>query len=152
MSLVRSSPWLAPVVLVPCFVGVIQPAVMLASWFRNTHPERDWIVIKYLTLSLFLVICVGFLFTMKRPKAHTLYVSFPLVFIYSLYCWTPFADGKAWKTLVGVTLVTGIFAEGSYAIHGAFERSLYRCRQIPLSAIGEKNYRLLGERRAGARY
>ncbi|HSD11492.1 MAG TPA: hypothetical protein VLF14_10920, partial [Candidatus Binatia bacterium] len=152
VPLLKSRPWLIPVVSVPALMGVLQQPAMVALWLRKAHTQEDWKAIKYLALFTFLLVYVSFCFTRKGPKAHTFYVCFPVVFIYSLYCWSFFATWTGWKTLVQVFLVGGIIAQGVYAYHGAQGRSLYRNRDVPLSALEARDYHLLAERRSGARY
>jgi hypothetical protein len=152
LALLKSRPWLIPIVAVPALAGVIQQPAMVALWLRNSHSEKDWKAVKYLALFTFLLVYVSFCFTNKGPKAHTFYVCFPVIFIYSLYCWSFFAAKARWNTFVGVFLVCGMVAQGVYAVHGASGRSLYRNRDVPLSALEARNYHLLAERRPGARY
>ena len=152
INLLRGSLWMGPVVLIPCLAGLLQPVLMVVCWFRKTHHEDDWKAIKYLTLFSFLIIYVSFLFTTKRPKAHTFYVCFPVIFVYSLYCWSMFTARRSWNTIVSIALAAGILVQADHTFHGALERSLYKRRALASSAIEKRNYHLLGERRSGARY
>jgi hypothetical protein len=152
MTLLQSRPWLVPFVALSAPVGMIQMVAMVFLWPRKAHSEKDWRAVKYLALFTFLLIYLCFCFTNKGPKAHTFYVSFPVIFVYSLYCWSFFAAKPRWNVLVQVFLVCEIVAQGVYAYHGALGRSLYRNRSAPASALEAKDYQLLAERRSGARY
>jgi hypothetical protein len=125
---------------------------MVACWFRRSRHEDDWRAIKYLTLFSFVLVYASFLFTTKKPKAHTFYVFFPVIFVYSLYCWSNFDYGPVRKAIVIVFLITGILSQGAYALYEFRGRSLYERREVVAAAIDGRDYRLLGERRAGARY
>jgi hypothetical protein len=74
INLLEGSLWMAPVVLIPCLAGVVQPVLMVVCWFRKTHHEEDWKAIKYLAVFSFLIIYVSFLFTTKRPGSHLLHL------------------------------------------------------------------------------
>jgi hypothetical protein len=152
LPLLRSSPWLIPVVAFPALVGLVQPVAMVMLWFARSHSERDWRAIKTLALLSLLLIYAAFLFSEKRPKAHTFYVTFPVIFTYSLYCWSTFAAWRRWNAFVWAFLVCGMLAQGSYALHVAPAISLYRDREIPRVAIAARDHLLLARRRAGARY
>jgi hypothetical protein len=152
VPVLKSSPWLIPVVAFPVAIGALQPVLLVVLWFKKSHTERDWQGIKILAALTLLLIYVAFLFSMKRPKAHTFYVVFPVIFVYSLYCWNTFGRWRRWKVFLAAFLVTEILSQGAYALHGGIERGLYRARTLPEAAIEARDYRLLAERREGARY
>jgi hypothetical protein len=89
---------------------------------------------------------------MKAPVSHTFYVTFPVAMLYSLYCWSEFLKKRGWQTFAKVFIVCGLIFDLGLAASNLRQVSLYRERDKIVEAIRARDYRLLGERRAGARY
>ena len=89
---------------------------------------------------------------MKAPVSHTFYLTFPVAMLYSLYCWSEFLKQKRWQTFAKVFIVCGLIFDVGLAVSNFKQVSIYRERAKVEAAIKAKDYRLLGERRAGSRY
>ena len=152
LAFLRQQPELIPFVIFLWAVGIAQPIVMIIRWFSKNHPQKDWQAIKYLTLFTVLLLYVSFSFAIKPPSSHTFYVTLPIAFIYSFYCWSPYLSRRGWQIFAGIVIACGIIFHTGLAINNLSRISLYVDRSIPQSAIELKDYRGLGERRPGARY
>jgi hypothetical protein len=148
---VKQHLWLSPIILFLVMVGIVQPIAMVILWFTKKSYE-DWRAIKYLTLSTVLLLCVSFIFSMKAPASHTFYLTLPIAMIYSFYCWSSLLTKPRWQMLALLTLVCGIVFHIFLAVDHFKRISLYVDRGIPAAAIEKGDYRILGERRSGARY
>ena len=148
----KNNPWLIPFILFAGIVGVAQPIALLILWFRKNHSQRDWKAIKYLTLATVCLLYAGFAFSFRKPHSDTLIVTFPIVMLYSLYCWGEFLKRSRWQKFAAVFLICGIIFSAGLAYDNFRRRSLYLDRDTVKTAIETKNYHVLGERREGARY
>jgi hypothetical protein len=144
--------WLTPVLLLLLLVGIFQPFAMILIWFMKKPEQKDWQPIRHLTLATVILLCITFLFSVKPPAAHTFYVTLPIAMIFSFYCWSSFLLKSVWQKFAMVFLVCGVVFHTALAIYHFRSISLYIDRKIPVTAIEKKDYRILGERRAGARY
>jgi hypothetical protein len=151
-AFVRAELWMIPLLVFLLVVGILQPISMIALWFKQSHQQRDWPAIKYLTLFTVLLLCGFFIFASKPPSSHTFYITFPIAMIYSLYCWDYFLSKRRWQTFAKVFLACGIIFSLGLAVYRFHHISLYVDRARPLSAILQRDYHILGERRPGARY
>jgi hypothetical protein len=142
----KSEPWLVPFGIFLLLAGWAQPCFMLYQWFFKKDRRSDWKTVKFLTLGVVLYLYVSFWFTTKDPSAHTYYVFLPLAMLYSFYCLEGWLQEVKWQNLAKVFLVCGIVYNAGLAIHRFSTHSLYKNRNIPVSAIAQKNYRLLGEK------
>jgi hypothetical protein len=148
---VKQHLWLSPIILFLVIVGIVQPIAMVVLWFsKKSHV--DWRAIRYLTLSTVLLLCVSFIFSMKAPASHTFYLTLPISMIYSFYCWSSLLTKPRWQKFALLVLVCGIAFHIVLAVEHFKSISLYVDRGIPASAIEKRDYRILSERRAGARY
>lgn len=147
----RENPWLAPFALFLGVVGILQPVALAALWFRRTHRERDWKAVKYFTLVLLGLLYVSFVFSFRAPHSHTFYVTLPVAMLYSLYCWDEFLRRRRWQRFALIFLACGVIFHAGLALNNFRHKSVYLNRQIPVAAIEEKNYHILGERREGSR-
>jgi hypothetical protein len=95
---------------------------------------------------------VSFLFSLKAPVSHTFYVTFPVAMLYSFYCWSEFLKKKSWQKFAAVFLICGLLFDIGLAATNLKRVSLYRERGKIVEAIKTSDYRVLGERRPGARY
>jgi hypothetical protein len=152
LAFIRSNAWLVPFVIFLGVVGLLQPIVLLVLWFRKEIGQRDWRQIKYLTLFTLLLLYVSFVFSMKPPNSHTLYVTFPVVMLYSLYCWNMYLMHPGWRKFAVVFLASGLIFNLGLAVANFHGQSLYLDRAKVQAAIAARDYRILGERREGTRY
>ncbi|MEP6742508.1 MAG: hypothetical protein ABJB61_08415 [bacterium] len=152
LAFVKAEPWLIPILIFLLVVGILQPITLILLWFKKSHTQKDWPAIKYLTLFTILLLYGIFIFASKPPSSHTFYITFPIAIIYSLYCWDSFLGKRRWQTFAKVFLACGIIFSVGLAAYRFSHISMYVDRSRPLSAIEQRNYHLLGERRPGARY
>lgn len=152
LAFMRQNLWLVPFVVFLTLVGILQCVALLVLWFRKNHPRKDWKAIKYFTLATVALLYLSFLFSLKAPASHTFYVTFPVAMLYSLYCWSEFLKKRGWQTFAKVFIVCGLIFDVGLAANNLRQVSLYRERDKIVEAIRAKDYRLLGERRSGARY
>lgn len=133
--------------------GLAQAIALLVIGFRNRHPSPDWNRVRGLALFTFLIVWASFWFTCKWPLSHIYYdATFPMVFLYSLYCWESLAASKPWRVFGVVFLVAAIVFQAAYAWRTYPVYSIYMDRDRIVRAIQEKNYHLVGERRSLSYY
>ena len=152
LDFMKQNPWLIPIVVFLTVIGILQCIAMLILWFRKNHPHKDWQAVKYFTLGTVVLLYLVFLFSMKSPLSHTFYITFPVAMLYSLYCWSEFLKQKRWQTFAQVFIVCGLIFDIGLAASNFRQVSIYTERGKIVEAIKARDYRLLGERRAGARY
>jgi hypothetical protein len=152
VAFMRQNPWLVPFVVFLTLVGILQCVALLVLWFRKNHSHQEWKGVKYFTLATVALLYLSFLFSMKAPLSHTFYITFPVAMLFSLYCWSEFLEKRRWQTFAKVFLVCGLIFHIGLAASNLRQVSLYLERDKIVQAIRAKDYRLLGERRAGSRY
>jgi hypothetical protein len=152
LAFIKTNPLLVPFIVFLGVVGLLQPIALLVLWFRKKTSRKDWPQIKYLTLFVLVVLYVSFLFSSKAPSSHTLYITFPVVMLYSLYCWNEYLQPSGWRKFAAVFLVCGLIFNLGLAVANIQRQSLYLDRGKVKAAIDARDYSLLGERRAGSRY
>jgi hypothetical protein len=148
----RENPWLIPFVIFLTVVGILQPIALLVLWFKKNHPVKDWKAMKYFTLATVVLLYASFLFSIRTPLSHTFYITLPIAMLYSFYCWNQFLKKKSWQRFALAFIVCGIIFNIGLAANNYSRVSLYLERSKVAEAIKARDYRILGERRAGARY
>jgi hypothetical protein len=151
-AFLRENLWLAPLALFLAAVGLVQPAAMVAFWFRRRAMPEDWRAVRWLALLTVLLLCALFMFTAKAPASHTFYVTFPVAALYGFYCWEPLFARRAWRVFAAALVACGVVFHAGLAAHNLPRVSLYADRARAASAVEEKNPSLLGERRPGSLY
>lgn len=139
--------WSSPFTIFAVIVGIAMIVWMIIAWFRKNY-QKGWKAVKYLLLFVFLFTYFSFFFSIKGPSSHTFYLMFPLVMIYSFYCWQPLFRKKWIRKLAMIFLLSGIIFQIMLALHNFKNKSMYINREKPLKAIQQKDYKILGERRA----
>jgi hypothetical protein len=138
--------WVSPFIIFAGLMGFVQPLWMIiAAFLKNPYPYFKRILL--ITGSAFIITWLSFLFSVKGPSSHTFYVLFPLIMIYSFYCWKPLLEKKWIKYLAIIFLFSGLVFHITLMRDNYKRKSMYINRQVPLKAIQEKNYHILGERR-----
>jgi hypothetical protein len=148
----RENPWLIPFAIFLTAVGILQPIAMLILWFRTNQLLKDWKAMKYFTLATVVLIYASFLFSIKIPLSHTFYITLPIAMLYSFYCWNEFLEKESWQKFALVFISCGIIFNIGLAVNNYSRVSLYVERAKIVEAIKALDYRIMGERRAGARY
>ena len=149
LAVIKENIWMAPIALILLLVGWVQVAYFVLCFFRKSElPE--WKPLKLLVIASILLVYVCFLFSIKGPSSHTFYIMLPLAMFYSFYCYQRLLSGNAllWKKVFGVCLVLGVLFHIGLAKYYYPKVSLYTDRAKVERAINEKNYKILGNRRA----
>lgn len=152
VAFLRENLWLAPFAVFLGAIGLLQPAAMIAIWFRERRMPDDWPRIKWLALLTVALLCALFIFSAKPPASHTFYVTFPVAALYSFYCWDTLMRRRGWRIFALAFLVCGIVFHAGLAAQNFSSVSLYTRRDAVQQAISDKNPALLGERRPGSLY
>ncbi|HOY31162.1 MAG TPA: hypothetical protein PKW80_04720 [Bacteroidales bacterium] len=137
----------APFIIFVILIGFLQTGYLIIAFFRR-NPKSDFIWVRWLAFSAMIYTYLSFLFSVKGPSSHTFYVLFPLVMIYSFYCWEPLFRKRWFTVIMAVMLLSGIITNITLAVHNYHLKSMYKNRELPLKAIQEKDYHVLGERRS----
>jgi len=149
---VKQHIWFSPVIVLLLVIGILQPLAMVVIWFLKEESEKDWRAVKYLTLATIALLCISFLFSLKAPASHTFYLTLPIAMLYSFYCWSKFLIKPLWRKLAVVFVLCGMAFHILLGYQHFKEVSLYINRGIPEAAIEKSDYRIMGERREGAKY
>ena len=156
LAFLKQERWLIPFAIFLGVVGTAQVAALIVLWFRRDQTHDDWRAIKYLLLFNLLVVYVSFLFSIKPPQSNHLYVTLPIPMIYSLYCWNRFLSSNRWRVFASrfamVVIVCGVVFHVGLALHNRRVISLYTERPLIESAIVNKDYKILGDRRPNTLY
>jgi hypothetical protein len=146
LEYISQSIWAIPFIIIVGIVGFAQVGWMIIAWFRKNELP-GWKTMKQLLFFIFLYTYASFFFSVKNPASHTFYLMFPLVMIYSFYCWQPLFRKKWIRRLAMIFLLSGIIFHVALAIHNFENKSMYIDREKPLKAIQQKDYKVLEERR-----
>ena len=152
LAVIGEQPWLAPFAAFLVAVGVAQVAALLGSWFLRGHRSPDWRAVKYLALFNVLLLYASFLFSIKPPQSNHLYVTLPVPVLYAFYCWDRLLARRRWRRLAAAVLACGVVFHAGLAAYNFSHISLYVDRRAAQTAVEERNYHILGERRPGSRY
>jgi hypothetical protein len=152
VAFLKQEPWLLPLAVFLFVVGTAQVVTLIVSWFLRDSTHDDWRAIKYLLLFNICILYLSFLFSIKPPQSNHLYVTLPIPMIYSFYCWNRFLKSKRWQVFAMVFITCGVIFHVGLALHNRTRISLYTERAVIESAIVNKDYRILGERRPNTLY
>jgi hypothetical protein len=152
VAFMKQNPWLIPFVIFLTLTGILQSVALFILWFRRKQAQEDWRAVKYFTLGTVALLYFCFLFSMKLPVSHTFYVTLPVAMLYSFYCWNEFLKKRGWQRFAKVFIICGLIFDIGLAASNFKQVSLYRDRGKIVDAIKARDFRLLGERRDGARY
>ena len=150
-----ASPWLLVPGLFLWLAGYFQPAAMVVLWFFKDHPRRDWPVLQRLMAGTFLLLYFCFLFTPDMAASFRVLLLFPVVMLYSLYCWDFLAaKSHAWRVLGVLFILAGVYFQIGYTVKNIeAHNSVYsQNRDLMVKAIEAKDFRILAGRRPGSLY
>jgi hypothetical protein len=148
----KQQPWQIPLVAFLTIVAVAQAVMLIVFWFRRDSEQTGWPAIKYLVVGNVCVVYLSFLFSIKPPQSNHLYITFPLLMIYSFCCWERVLQFKRWQLLAKVFLACGIVFHVGLSFYNLPRVSIYPVRARVQSAIEQKDYHILGERRPNTLY
>ena len=147
LLLLSDNPWLIPLVAMVGLVGLAQPLALAGLWFRRRGPGPDWRAVKLTLLGTALWVYGSYFFSVKEPLAHAFYVTLPVVVIYAAQCAAFASWSVRWRRWTAAAIVANALLHVGLAVARGPERSLYRRRWLVQQAIGDREDRLLGERR-----
>jgi hypothetical protein len=137
--------WASPFIVFVFIMGLVQPVWMvIAAFLRNGL--QGFKATRLLAALAFLLTWISFLFSVKDPSSHTFYVMFPVIMIYSFYCWKPLLERRWVRALAAAMLFSGLVFHSVLMYDKFHKESMYTNRSIPLKALQEKNYHIFGER------
>jgi len=143
-------PWILPFAIFVTILGFVQPVMMAIAWVKRRGAEdAAWNRMRWLAALTVLWIGVAFMFSARRPLAHTFYVMFPVAFLYAAYWWVRSATPH-WHRLAAAAITAGIVMHIGLAIDRAPRLSMYVDRALVAQAIAARNDRFLGDRRDSA--
>ena len=148
------SPWLALPGFLLWAVGLAQPVGMFIIWFVSINPLRNWTPVKWLALGTFLLIYGCFLFSPDMAASFRIVLFFPVIMLYSLYCYDYLAIKPIWRKVGIVFILCVVFFQVGYTVKNIqANNSVYaRQRTLMAQAIDQKDYRLLAPRRFDSLY
>jgi len=152
LAFLRAAPWLVPFAVFLTLLGIAQALALLVLWFKRRHSQNDWKGIKYFTLATVALLYLLFLFSVKQPASHTFYVTFPVAFLYSLYCWNELLLVRRWRRFALACVIAGVIFEVGLSVYNLNRVSIFTERARIVQALKERDYRIYGERRPGTKY
>ena len=140
--------WVAPFAAYLYIFGFAQVALFLIAAFQKNE-DVSWIKIRWTILGSYLLVFASFFFSIKGPSPHTFIMLFPLSFIFSFYCYRwLFSKHKIWSKLFMAAVFSGIILQIALGIESYQKKSVYLNRDKAQQAIDQKDYKILGNRRA----
>jgi hypothetical protein len=130
-------------------VGLLQPVAMIYLAVVKKDTRNGWDVIRWTTLGCVLMVWASFWFAVKSVGSNAIYITFPVAFIFSFYCWNFLANSSRWRLFAKIFLVLGIIFQAGYA-YVAYRNndSVYlQTKSRMKQAIQQNDYRILAERR-----
>jgi len=152
IAFLKAHPWLIPFAIFLTALGIVQPIHLIWQWFANRSSRADWKPFKSLTITTVVWLCVAFLFSMKLPAAHTFYLMIPMALLYALYAWERLLVKSFWQRFAAVAIACSIIFHAGVALRNFRTTSIYADRDRIVEALEKKDYRVVGERPAGAKY
>ncbi len=152
LSFLTGHPYLALPGAFLWVLGILQAVILFLAWFKRKSVNPGWRELKLLLLGVFAMVYASFWYTTKEPMTHIYFVFFPLVMVYSCYVWSAFGKWRFWGISVALVLIASVFFQGAWAWEEAPRQCWLPSRAPILRAIQERDYRPLGERRAGSLY
>jgi hypothetical protein len=146
--------WLVPFVALVTVAGILQPLWMVWMAVRPVRqPSIDWTRVRLLVLGTVALVFASFFLSVRWPQAHAYYVVFPVAALFACACWdarVAATNGRlrVLERVAAMVLVSGVMMHAGLAIDRWPRESLYADRGVVEAAIGERNDRLLGDRRA----
>lgn len=137
------------------FVGIAQPLAMV--WFgvmKRKERRRDWKAVTWVALGTALLIWASFWFTVKDCRSHTFYITLPVAFVFSFYCWDFLATSPFWRGFAKVFLAMVVLFQVGYTyVAYKDDASVYQLTRRKIEqALQQNDYRFLAERRLNTPY
>ena len=152
MAFLKANPRLIPFAIFLTALGIVQPIHLIWQWFANRSSRADWKAIKYFALATLAWLSLAFLFSMKLPAAHTFYLMMPIALLYALYAWERLLLKSSWQRFATAAIACSIIFHAGLALRNFRNTSIYADRERIVEALEKKDFRIVGERPAGAKY
>ncbi len=151
LAFFREAPWLIPPGVFLLLMSAVQFVVLMVGGWKFWKSGKRTPV--YLAAGSFFLVYLSFWFTYKEPLAHIYFVLIPLIILYSFQCYGWWSETKLWRCLGFLCLVASVWLWVGYVVQ-EFKAplSLYTHREKVVQALGQMDYRILGERRPQALY
>ncbi len=149
-----SENWLLIPGLFLWYFGILQVLILLGFLFDSRNPRPDWKPVRWFAVLIFLMVYGSLLFTIKKPDVNTYCEMLPVVMLYSLYVWDRWWMNRWGRRFLCFFLAIALLFQVVYVFIQPIKReSFYLMYHDAIAqAIRDKNYHLLGERRAGSFY
>ncbi len=152
LAFLKDAFWLILPAVFLTLAGWLQPFLMLIfGWRKDLNNSGAQPVFEAVWL-VFFMIYFAFCFTYKAPVAHALFILFPLVTIFSFHIWAKLFPNVFWRKFALACLIASLWFQLGFLVYWMPKRSLYLDRAKIQTAIDQKDYRLLAERRPQALY
>jgi len=152
LAFVMRNLWAVPFIGFGFVIGMIQPLSLLYGFFRK-NILRGWNFIRYLLLALIFITYVSFLFSIKGPSSHAFYLLFPVVAVYSFYCWSRYLEKRVYKVFAFFIILSSLVFHVAIATDRYGTSSMFAIKDgetgelMAAKALETKDYKVLGERR-----
>lgn len=148
LAVIREHVWMAPFAVWLLILGFALIGAMVFTFFRR-RDKGPWLAIKWLTLSVYLLVFASFFFSIKGPSSHTFYIVAPLPIVYSLYVYDWLVrNNPIWRKILLSALLAAAFFYAGLAAYNLRHKSIYKDRERVQRAIDQKDHHILGTRRA----
>ena len=148
LMVLKDQLWMTPFAVILLLTGFAQIALFVFSFFLiKNKPRFSWL--KWIVFFTWLMLFASFFFSVKGPSSHTFYMLLPLPVLYSFYAYQYFLERyPKWLIFFKVMIVCSVFFHVGLAMYSTHTRSLYLDRNKVAKAIEQKDYKILGNRRA----
>lgn len=147
LAVVKAHLWMAPATAILLVAGIAQVFFFAVCLFIRGG-AAPWSRVRGLTWGSILLVYFSFFFSIKGPSSHTFYLMFPVAMLYSLHCYRRLVSRRWARPVAVVLLVSGFIFHAGLAVEKFRTVSLYRNRSLVVKAIENRDYLLLGPRRA----
>jgi hypothetical protein len=152
MAFLKDALWLVPPAAILTLTGWFQPFLMLVLGWRKDLKNSGAQPVYWITWLVFLMAFGAFCFTYKAPVAHAFFILFPLVTVFSFHIWAKLVPLVRWRKFALICLAASLWFQLGFLIYWMPKRSLYLDRTKLQTAIDQKDYHLLADRRPQAFY
>ncbi|MBM3404153.1 MAG: hypothetical protein FJY10_04605 [Bacteroidetes bacterium] len=149
MMVIQDYPWMEPLIYIMVGFCFILVAFFIISFFIRRKEVREWGWIKWIMAATVLLLYLNFFFSIKGPSPHTFFILFPLVVLYTFYCFQRMLKySRILRTVMLIVIVVGIALHIGIGMFNYHHFSLYKEREKIEQAIDKKDYKVVGLRRA----
>jgi hypothetical protein len=153
-SVFAEAVWLMPLAWSLTAVALVQPVVMLVALVRPTllriaDPGR---AVRRLLIGSVLLVSAVFLFSARPPLSRNYYILCPVAFLTGYLTLGALVQGPRARRVATTILVLGVVCQLGLAVQRFTAHPWAERRALVARAIDQRDYRIVGERRVGARF